>query len=249
MPRTGARRRSLSSWKWRWVPLVPVVVLGTAACGATKAPVAKSPVAKAPVAKAPVAKAPVPASGASSCASSRWASSVYGTPHISPVPAIEAVTITPSYGGLLVDYKFAKPFAPAPWGCTTPGRSTFSSTAAMSATRPQPSSCRSKTAGAGWEPSGWTLLATLGTTNNQVEGNVRTNKAGNVIQTFFPAGFADLQPPFYWYAEQVQDPRVYLPRDNRADFSVNGTITSDCPNGVMGPYGLPDAAKLIEVKD
>ena len=235
------------------MPLVPVVVLGTAACGATKAPVAKSPVAKAPVAKAPVAKAPVakapvPASGASSCASSRWASSVYGTPHISPVPAIEAVTITPSYGGLLVDYKFAKPFAPAPSGVydswtiyVFQHRSDVGDPAAAV-------QLQIEDRGAGWEPSGWTLLATLGTTNNQVEGNVRTNKAGNVIQTFFPAGFADLQPPFYWYAEQVQD-RAYLPRDNRADFSVNGTITSDCPNGVMSPSGLPDAAKLIEVKD
>ncbi len=235
------------------MPLLPVVALGAAACGAAKAPVAQAPVAKAPVVKAPVVKAPVAksvltAGGASSCASSRWASSVYGTPRISPVPAIEAVTITPSFGGLLVDYRFAKPFAPAPSGVYD-SWTIYVFQHRSDVTNPaQAVQLQIEDRGAGWEPSGWTILATLGTTNNQVEGNVHTNKAGNVIQTFFPAGFADLQPPFYWYAEQVQD-RAYLPRDNRADFSVNGTITSDCPNGVMSPSGLPDAAKLIEVKD
>jgi hypothetical protein len=158
------------------------------------------------------------------------------------------VTITPSYGGLLVGYKFAKPFAPAPSGVYD-SWTIYVFQHRSDVTNPaQAVQLQIEDRGVGWEPSGWTLLATLGTTNNQVEGNVRTNKAGNVIQTFFPAGFADLQPPFYWYAEQVQD-RAYLPRDNRADFSVNGTITSDCPNGVMSPSGLPDAAKLIEVKD
>jgi hypothetical protein len=172
---------------------------------------------------------------------------VYGTPHISSVPAIEGVTITPSFGGLLVAYKFAKPLVPAPSGVYDSWTIYVFQHRGDAAHPAEGVQLQIEDRGAGWEPTGWTLLATLGTTNNQLEGNVRTNKAGNVIQTFFPAGFADLQPPFYWYAEQVQD-RAYLPRDNRADFSVNGTITSDCPNGIMGPAGLPDASKLIEVK-
>ena len=145
------------------------------------------------------------------------------------------MTITPSFGGLLVAYRVREALCAAPpRGCTTPGPIYVFQHRSDVANPAEAVQLQIEDRGAGWEPSGWTLLATLGTTNNQVEGNVRTNKAGNVIQTFFPAGFADLQPPFYWYAEQVQD-RAYLPRDNRADFSVNGTITSDCPNGVMGP--------------
>jgi hypothetical protein len=225
------------------VPLLAAVALGTVACGTTKAPLSAQP----DRAKPAVAK-PAVTAGASSCASSQWASTVYGTPHISRVPTIEAVIVTPSFGGLLVSYRFKKPFIAAPAGVYDAWTIFVFQHRSDAGNLESAVQLQIEDRGAGWEPSGWTLLATLGTTDNQVQGNVRTNKAGNVIQTFFPAGFADLQPPFYWYAEQVQD-RAYLPRDNRADFSVNGTITSDCPNGVMGPAGVPEASKLIGVRD
>ena len=190
----------------------------------------------------------VAAAGGSSCASAQWAPTVYGTPHISRDPTVEVVTVTPNFGGLLVSYRFKKPFKAAPAGVFD-AWTIFVFQHRSDAGNPQSAvQLQIEDRGAGWEPSGWTLLATLGTTNNQVEGNVRTNKSGNVIQTFFPAGFADLRPPFFWYAEQLQD-RAYLPQNDRADFNVNGTITSDCPNGVMEPSGVPDGSRLIEVKD
>jgi hypothetical protein len=172
---------------------------------------------------------------------------VYGTPHLSGVPAIEAVTVTPSFGGLLVSYKFSRRFVAAPAGVYDAWTVFLFQDRNDAGNEDKAVQLQIEDRGAGWEPSGWTLLATLGTTNHQVGGNVRTNGAGNVLQTFFPAGFANLEPPFYWFAEQEED-RAYLPRHSQADFSVNGTITSDCPNGVMGTYDVPNAAKLIEVK-
>jgi hypothetical protein len=225
------------------VALLPAVALGTVACGATKAPQS----AKAHPARVRSTKPAVTASDASSCVSSKWVPTVYGTPHMSTVPAIDAVTVTPSFGGLLVSYKFTKPFGPAPAGVYDAWTVFLFERRSDAANIDKAVQLQIEDRGAGWEPSGWTLLATLGTTNHQVVGHVRTNDAGDVLQTFFPAGFANLEPPFYWFAEQEED-RAYLPRHGQADFTVNGTITSDCPNGVMGPYGMPKAAKLIEVK-
>jgi hypothetical protein len=218
-----------------------VIAVGTVACGAAKAPQSAKP---------PPAKPAATVSGASSCASSRWASTVTGTPDIGTVPAIQAVTITPGFGGLLVSYKFKKPLVTAPEGVYYAWTVFLFPRRSDAAHLEKAVQLQVEDRGAGWEPSGWTLLAALGANDDQVEGNVRTNRAHNVLQTFFPAGFANLGPPFYWFAEQEED-RAYLPRASKTDhqdFSVNGTITSGCPNGVIGAYGMPNAAKLIEVK-
>jgi hypothetical protein len=245
----GPHHRGPGRSKWRWAVLLPAIALGTVACGATKAPQsAKAPgTTQAPrTTKAHPAR-PAELSDASSCASTQWTPTVYGTPHMSTVPAVEAVTVTPGFGGLLVSYKFKKPFVAAPTGVYDAWTVYLFQRRSDAGNVDKAVQLQIEDRGPGWEPSGWTLLATLGTANHQVVGNVRTNGAGDVIQTFFPAGFANLEPPFYWFAEQTED-RAYLPRHSRADFSVNGTITSDCPNGVMGPYGMPNGAKLIEVK-
>jgi hypothetical protein len=191
----------------------------------------------------------VAASGSSSCAS-KWAATVTGTPDITTVPAIEAVTVTPSFGGLLVSLNFKKPFVAAPEGVYDAWTVFLFQHRSQAANVDNAVELQIEDRGVGWEPSGWTLLASLGAKDSEVAGNVHTDKADNVLQTFFPAGFANLGPPFYWFAEQ-EEYRAYLPRagtTDHQDFSVNGSITSGCPDGVMGPYGMPNAAKLIEVK-
>jgi hypothetical protein len=232
---------------WHWLPLLAVVALGTVACGATKAPQSAKPHA----ARRAVAKATVAAGDASSCTSSRWVSTVTGTPDIVTIPAIEAVTVTPSFGGLMVSLNFKKPFEPAPEGVYDAWTVFLFQRRSQAASVDNAVQLQIEDRGAGWEPSGWTLLATLGADDSLVSGNVHINKARNILQTFFPAGFANLDPPFYWFAEQ-EELRAYLPRPSktdRQDFSVNGTISSGCPDGVLGPYGTPNAAKLIEVKN
>ncbi|HYA45631.1 MAG TPA: hypothetical protein VED59_08485, partial [Acidimicrobiales bacterium] len=63
--------------------------------------------------------------------------------------------------------------------------------------------------------------------------------------TSFPAGFVDLRPPFYWFASQ-EEYRAYLPREGRQDWSVNGSVVTDCPTGVRPDLNSPpDPAKLF----
>jgi len=102
--------------------------------------------------------------------------------------------------------------------------------------------------GKGWEPTGWTILASIGTDASPVDGSVQTDAARDELSTFFPAGFTNLQPPFYWFASQ-EEYRAYLPEANKAhpqNWNVNGSVTTDCPAGVrLTPNSLPDAARLL----
>ena len=98
------------------MPVLAAAVLGAAACGTTKAPLSTKARAKPAAAKPAPGQPAVTAGGGSSCASARWASTVYGTPHISRDPTIEAVTVTPNFGGLLVSYRFKRAFVTAPAG-------------------------------------------------------------------------------------------------------------------------------------
>ncbi len=241
----GRHRSSLGRPGWRCLPLLAVLALGAVACGATKT----LPTAKAHPAKPRATGRAVTASGASSCVSSQWASTVTGTPDISTIPAIKAVTVTPSFGGLLVSLEFKKPFVSAPEGVYDSWTVFVFQNRSQAANVDNAVQLQIEDRGVGWEPSGWTLLATFGPNNNEVAGNIHTDKDRELLQTFFPAGFANLDPPFYWFAEQ-EEFRAYLPlpsKTDHQDFSVNGTITSGCPNGVLGAYGMPKAAKLIEV--
>jgi len=212
---------------------LPAVALGTVACGATKAPQS----AKAHPARVRSTKPAVTASDASSCVSSKWVPTVYGTPTCPPsghrrvhrYPELRWVI------GVLQVHQALWAGAAGVYDAWTVF--SFPSVAAMPRISIKPFSCRSRPRrGLGTERLD--VARTLGTTNHQVVGHVRTNDAGDVLQTFFPAGFANLEPPFYWFAEQEED-RAYLPRHGQADFTVNGTITSDCPTASWGRTACP----------
>jgi hypothetical protein len=104
--------------------------------------------------------------------------------------------------------------------------------------------------GQGFEPSGWTLVASTYTDQSPVIGDVHTDDKRDELTAFFPAGFVDLSPPFYWFASQ-EEFRAYLPRPNTAapqDWSINGAVYTDCPAGVRpDPNSAPYATKLLTV--
>jgi hypothetical protein len=164
------------------------------------------------------------------------------------VPSIESVKLVPSLGGLVVDFRFRTGFALAPAGVLiawTIYLYRHRSDAAQPAAAVQ---LAVQDRGPGWEPTGWTMVASTYTKDTPVAGEVRTDKARNELKTFFPAGFADLKPPFYWFASQ-QEERAYLPQNNKAEpqnWNVNGSIFTDCPAGVRSdPNSLPYAARLL----
>jgi len=194
-------------------------------------------------------QAPAVATTASfSCTNPQPSSTVQGNPHVSSVPQIESVSLVPRAGGLLVSYKFRTPLALVPEGVYLSW--------AIYVYRHRSDAGKSQRAvllqvedrGKGWEPSGWTILASIGTDASPVEGSVQTDKAGDELSTFFPAGFTNLLPPFYWFASQ-EEYRAYLPEANKAhpqNWNVNGSVTTDCPVGVRpSPNSLPNAAKLL----
>jgi hypothetical protein len=175
---------------------------------------------------------------------------VNGTPDVAAgaVPAIRSVQIAPSLGGLLVVYKFRKGFALAPEGVYF-AWTVFIYRHRVDASNPvQTIELQIEDRGLGWEPTGWSVLASTYYNSSPVAGQVRTDAARDALATFFPGGFANLKPPFYWYASQEVF-RGYLPRKSKVhhqDFSVNGSIVNDCPSGVRaGTYSLPDPAKLL----
>ena len=177
-------------------------------------------------------------------------SMVNGTPDIAAgaVPAIRSVQIAPSLGGLLVQYKFRKGFAPAPEGVYFAWTIYIYHHRADANNPLQTIELQIEDRGLGWEPTGWSVLASTYYSSSPVPGDVRTDATHNSLATFFPGGFANLSPPFYWYASQEVF-RSYLPTKsklNHQDFSINGSIVNDCPSGVRAdPYSLPNPQKLL----
>jgi hypothetical protein len=183
-----------------------------------------------------------------SCTNPQASSTVQGNPHVSSVPQIESIRLVPRSGGLLVSYKFRTPFVLAPEGVYL-SWTIYVYRHRSDATKPQRAvDLQVEDRGTGWQPSGWTMLASLGTEASPVEGSVQTDAAGDELSAFFPAGFTNLRPPFYWFASQ-EEYRAYLPEANKAhpqNWNVNGSVTTDCPVGVrVSPNSLPDAAKLL----
>gem|GEM_PF-3001324 len=177
-------------------------------------------------------------------------SMVNGTPDMpaGAVPAVRSVQLVPNLGGLTIVYRFRRGFPLAPEGVYF-AWTVYLYRHRLDADHPvQTVELQIEDRGLGWEPTGWTILASSYYNSSPVVGEVHTDKARDTIATFFPAGFVNLKPPFFWYASQ-QVFRAYLPKRSKTahqDWSVNGSIVNDCPAGVRaGTYSLPDPAKLL----
>ncbi len=191
---------------------------------------------------------PFPASAASSCTTPQLHPNGQGNPHVPNVPPIRSVAVAPRSGGLAVQYRFGGHLQAPPEGVYFAWTITLYRHRADANKPTSAIELQVEDRGAGWEPTGWALSASTYTDNTPLVGNVTLTAGGTLLTTFFPAGFANLKPPFFWYASQ-EAYRAYLPRGTSAhhqDFSVNGAITIDCPSGVrQSPYSLPLAAKLL----
>lgn len=186
-----------------------------------------------------------------SCTNPQQASTVQGNPDVSSVPEIESISLVPRAGGLVVSYKFGAPLVLAPEGVYL-SWAIYVYRHRSDAGKPDKAiELQVENRGKGWEPTGWTILASIGTDTSPVDGSVQADAAGDELSTFFPAGFTNLRPPFYWFATQ-EEYRAYLPEANKAhpqNWNVNGSVTTDCPAGVrLTPNSLPDGARLLSAR-
>jgi hypothetical protein len=184
------------------------------------------------------------------CSNPQQPSTVQGNPDVTSAPSLESVGLAPRSGGLMVTFKFHKPFALAPEGVYIAWDVYVFRHRSDAGNLTSELQLQVEDRGKGWQPTGWTILAALGPVDHLVLGQVHTNKVHDAFTTFFPAGFANLNPPFYWFASQ-EEYRAYLPRGDKAgsqDWNVNGSIFTDCPAGVRpDPYSSPYAGKLLMV--
>jgi hypothetical protein len=183
-----------------------------------------------------------------SCTNPQHASTVQGNPQVTAVPRIQSISLVPRAGGLVVTYKFRAPLVLAPEGVYLSWAIYVYRHRSDAAKAQLAVELQVENRGKGWEPTGWTILASIGTDATPVEGSVQTDPAGDQLTTFFPAGFTNLRPPFYWFASQ-EEYRAYLPQANKAhpqNWNVNGSVTTDCPAGVRrNPNSLPNGARLL----
>lgn len=175
---------------------------------------------------------------------------VVGTPDVAAasVPAIHSIGLVAHHGGLIVTYHFRPGFKPAPEGVYFAWSVYIYRHRADADNSTLAVQLQVQDRGKGWEPSGWSVLASTYYQTQPVAGKIGTDTAHDKLSVYFPPGFANLKPPFYWYASQVVF-RSYLPRNSKKahqDFSVNGSITNDCPDGVRtGTFSLPYPTKLL----
>ena len=182
------------------------------------------------------------------CTNPQRTSTVQGNPHVAAVPVLQSVSLRPNSGGLTVSFKFRKPIVFAPEGVYISWSVFLYRHRGDASNYEGGVRLQFQDRGKGWQPTGWTILAVVGSTNNLLSGQVHTNHANNELTTFFPGGLANLRPPFYWFATQ-EEYRAYLPVSSRAaswDWKVYGAVFIDCPAGVRSdPDSSPYAARLL----
>jgi hypothetical protein len=173
---------------------------------------------------------------------------VQGNPHVTSVPALQSVALVPASGGLKVSFKFRTPLVLAPEGVSLLWTVYVYRHRSDASNFERGIELQFQDRGKGWEPTGWTIVASTYTTQVPIGGDVHTDKARDQLTVYFPSGFVDLSPPFFWFASQ-EEFRAYLPEANKAapqDWSVNGEVYTDCPAGVrQGPNSAPYPAKLL----
>jgi hypothetical protein len=182
------------------------------------------------------------------CTDPQRVSTVQGNPHVTSVPPLESVSLVPVFGGLTVSFRFRKPLVLAPEGVYISWTVYIYRHRSDASSYEQGVQLEFQDRGKGWEPSGWTILASTYTDDKPISGDVHMDQARDELSTFFPPGFFNLNPPFYWFAGQ-EEYRAYLPSSNKAapqDWAVNGAVFTDCPDGVrQGPNSLPYEKKLL----
>lgn len=182
------------------------------------------------------------------CRDPQQVGTVQGTPDLTGVPMLKYVKVVPSRGGLSVSFKFRKPIVLAPEGVYIAWTVYVYRHRHDASSYSKGTELQFQDRGKGWEPTGWAIVASTPASTTPVHGNVHIDRARDELSTYFPAGFANLRPPFYWFASQ-QEFRAYLPRASKTahqDWSVNGSVYSDCPSGVrLGPTSLPIPARLL----
>jgi hypothetical protein len=231
--------------KWSRGAMAGIAVV-LAGCGSTHG-AAHSTGARSTVARSSAADSALSSTG-TSCTYPAKFSNVWGTPKVPAPPSLESVSLAPQSTGLLVTYTFSKPLVLAPEGVY------FSWTVYIFRHRSDAArynrgvSLQIQDRGAGWEPTGWTVLVSSPSGNATVEGGISTNSKFDRIQMLFPSRGVNLRPPFYWFAsEEVY--RAYMPQKSKSDpqnYYINGALTTDCPGDIRhDPQSLPKLSRLL----
>jgi hypothetical protein len=184
------------------------------------------------------------------CDSPQKKAVVYGTPDIAAVPALSKVIIRPDAGGLHVSVFFKHPIAFATEGVLIAWQVFVFKHRADALKTIGDAILTFEDRGQGWEPAGWTMdVSSAQGTSQRLSETIGISPDHQELSVFFPPGFVDLQPPFYWFATQYAM-RAYLPvknKPNHQDWNVNGTVSMDCPAGVRaGPFSFANPNLLLE---
>jgi hypothetical protein len=175
-----------------------------------------------------------------------WGSVINGKPDVTSAPAVKSAKLTSAPGGLLVSISFTKPFLYAPEGVYFAWDVYMFHRRADAVPRGRATLLQIEDRGKGWQPSGWTVLASTYDNGFPTGQPIGMDKARNELVVYFPTRVVSTQVPFYWYVSQ-EAYRAYLPDGNDPDWAVNGSLTAFCPAGVQAdPYTLPVPSKLLE---
>ena len=182
------------------------------------------------------------------CTNPQRTSTVQGNPHVAAVPVLQSVSLHPNSGGLTVSFKFRKPIVFAPEGVYISWSVFLYRHHGDASNYEGGVRLQFQDRGKGWQPTGWTILAVVGSTNNLLSGQVHTNHANNELTTFFPGGLANLRPPFLLVRHPGRIPGVFAGEQPSSIAGLEGlrSMLFDCPAGVRSdPDSSPYAARLL----